>query len=304
MAQHTKLRSFEFRFQLARDALAAGFTTKAAQKEAIDNLTTALECVFADVKEDLIASRGVDGRLSDEDRDLYYDHPSYPHEWTPKLAARFARWPEAVAKANQIRALRDAIKAAPVVKPEPKPTPAQAAKLAKTMTCQCCARPIFAETGVIAHHGYQRPGTGYQTASCEGARELPFEVSRDALGRHIDNLKAYLGRTRAYLVKVQAETAPITFSFTDYTTTDRYGAGTPTSRRVTRETFPTIWEETKAARRYNQFDKPDFDALKVRVVRAIKADINVVTAAIEQQEERFAGWKQTHCREGEKWVEV
>lgn len=63
---------------------------------------------------------------------------------------------------------------------------APAPKVSKhAKTCQICGRPIHAATGFIAHHGYTRPGHGWQTDSCDGAREMPFEVSRDALGRHI-----------------------------------------------------------------------------------------------------------------------
>lgn len=63
---------------------------------------------------------------------------------------------------------------------------------AHAKTCQICARAIHAGTGMIAHHGYERPGRGWQTASCMGARELPFEVSRDALGRWIESVKVWL----------------------------------------------------------------------------------------------------------------
>lgn len=50
----------------------------------------------------------------------------------------------------------------------------------KTTHCQICARDIKANTGLIAHHGYQRPQyQGWQTASCDGAKQLPYEVSRD-----------------------------------------------------------------------------------------------------------------------------
>lgn len=48
-------------------------------------------------------------------------------------------------------------------------------------TCQICGRVIQAKKGVIAHHGYNRPGHGWQTASCHGARFLPYEVSRDRI---------------------------------------------------------------------------------------------------------------------------
>ena len=48
-------------------------------------------------------------------------------------------------------------------------------------TCQICGRKIQATKGLIAHHGYTRPGNGWQTGSCFGARNLPYEVSRNVI---------------------------------------------------------------------------------------------------------------------------
>lgn len=59
-------------------------------------------------------------------------------------------------------------------------------------TCQICARDIKATTGVIAHHGYQRPGNGYQSSSCLGARQLPYEVSRDFIPEAIGQYQVWL----------------------------------------------------------------------------------------------------------------
>lgn len=59
-------------------------------------------------------------------------------------------------------------------------------------TCQICGRHIHHAHGVIAHHGYERPVEGYQTASCPGARHLPFEKDRTVLGEHIESLKKIL----------------------------------------------------------------------------------------------------------------
>lgn len=42
-------------------------------------------------------------------------------------------------------------------------------------SCQICGRTIKAKQGLIAHHGYTRPGMGFQTPSCYGARRLPYE---------------------------------------------------------------------------------------------------------------------------------
>ncbi len=54
-------------------------------------------------------------------------------------------------------------------------------------TCQICGRDIKAKHGVIAHHGYQRPGSGWQTESCFGARRPPYEVSCDAIPDAIES---------------------------------------------------------------------------------------------------------------------
>lgn len=80
--------------------------------------------------------------------------------------------------------------------------PAKISQHAKT--CQICSRPIHAATGKIAHHGYERPGGGYQTASCYGAQHLPFEVSRDVLGLFIDNvLVPRIASTTEHLQKIE-----------------------------------------------------------------------------------------------------
>jgi hypothetical protein len=64
-------------------------------------------------------------------------------------------------------------------KPDPEAEAKEAARLAVAKTCQYCGRPILAEKGLIAHHGYTRPeqGSGVQTASCPGARLLRYEVT-------------------------------------------------------------------------------------------------------------------------------
>ena len=48
--------------------------------------------------------------------------------------------------------------------------------------CQICLRPIKLVRGLIAHHGYQRPGQGWQTASCLGAKHQHVEVSNARMG--------------------------------------------------------------------------------------------------------------------------
>jgi hypothetical protein len=61
-------------------------------------------------------------------------------------------------------------------------------------TCQVCGRQIKAASGLIAHHGYNRPGYGWQTASCPGARYLPYEQSCDRLKEIIEDIKRFVSR--------------------------------------------------------------------------------------------------------------
>lgn len=72
-------------------------------------------------------------------------------------------------------------------------------------TCQICAREIKDKTGVIAHHGYRRPGAGWQTSSCAGARHLAYELSCDAIPTYIANMQRFLEGRQAAFKKVMDE---------------------------------------------------------------------------------------------------
>lgn len=73
-----------------------------------------------------------------------------------------------------------------------------------TNTCQICGRPIKAKSGLIAHHGYKRPnrGSGWQTASCIGARFPPYEVSCNRLPSAITHIKAHISNTETELTEL------------------------------------------------------------------------------------------------------
>jgi hypothetical protein len=70
--------------------------------------------------------------------------------------------------------------------------------------CQICDRLIQANTGLIAHHGYQRPSQGWQTASCMGARYRPYEVACDALPPAITAVTNHIDRMEKALAEWQA----------------------------------------------------------------------------------------------------
>jgi hypothetical protein len=59
------------------------------------------------------------------------------------------------------------------------PKPVNPDKIVRT--CPCCFRQIAVRGGKMVHHGYERPGTGWQTNSCHGIRFPPLEVSNEGL---------------------------------------------------------------------------------------------------------------------------
>lgn len=69
-------------------------------------------------------------------------------------------------------------------------------------SCSCCFRGIAVTgAGRMAHHGYQRPGDGYQTSSCEGVRFPPLEVSVEGLEWLVDTTKDKIAKDREIAAK-------------------------------------------------------------------------------------------------------
>jgi hypothetical protein len=123
------------------------------------------------------------------------------------------------------------------------------------MHCQCCGRAILAKLGTIAHHGYQRPDYGWQTASCMGAKELPFAVDRSALGRMIVALQDMEKRWQAVRDQIAAEILPVKRSW-------KSGWGPKAEQKsfdFTREHFLSP-EAQKALRDMGRYEL-EFDAL-------------------------------------------
>lgn len=80
----------------------------------------------------------------------------------------------------------------------------EAIALGKEMyTCQICERLIRAKAGILAHHGYKRPGDGWQTESCMGARNLPYEVSCDMLPPAILAIKRWIQSRKEWLANFE-----------------------------------------------------------------------------------------------------
>lgn len=70
--------------------------------------------------------------------------------------------------------------------------------------CQICGRiDLQSPHGKISHHGYERPGDGWQTESCRGARRLPYQVSNDAIPEEIKRVRNFIERETGLLAVIE-----------------------------------------------------------------------------------------------------
>jgi len=276
-----------------------GFTAEAHRKDAIDLLNRAYDVLVKEALDYALWSRrtDVDGRWvwDDEADHQFYIKNNVPdlHIWNkdkhPALWAKYGT--EATIKiANVLRADRDAIKNAPLIaKPISKARKIEIDRAAKAKTCQICGRPILAERGNIAHHGYQRPGTGWQTQSCFGAMHLPFEVSRDRLGEYIVILKRQLEDTKAQRVGVADESIALVV---------HYGTGKYNGRYELKGSFMAnraTYDESRAKHLPLAAWKRDipekFDEVKARELHRLGRYIKDQECYLVGQEVRFNDWK-------------
>lgn len=95
----------------------------------------------------------------------------------PVVDAMNAVMAEALPLAEAVRDLKDHVVKGRAPNPDP-PAPNPDKEIG---TCSCCMRGIAVAGRGMAHHGYQRPGTGQQTSSCPGIRFPPLETSTEGL---------------------------------------------------------------------------------------------------------------------------
>lgn len=85
------------------------------------------------------------------------------------------------------------------------PSPENPNKIVKT--CPCCFRAIAIGTdGMMVHHGYRRPGIGFQTNSCMGINFLSLEVSNEGLVALIYAITKQLKNSRNRLANLGPDT--------------------------------------------------------------------------------------------------
>jgi hypothetical protein len=147
-------------------------------------------------------------------------------------------------------------------------------------TCQICERRIQANTGVIAHHGYTRPGHGWQTQSCFGARYRAYEDSNDAMQPYIDMVTRWRTNLEEGLkgyIEDPPENLTLTVKLKPYETVE--------VRRP--EGFDP--KKTEAAHNYDVTDKYERE-WRSRVYNN-RSGIERATREIERMKERLKAWK-------------
>jgi len=221
---------------------------------------------------------------------------------------------------------------------------AKAKKSAKAMTCQCCGRQIFAQAGSIAHHGYERPGYGWQTASCMGAKYPPLQVDRARLADLIVALKQMIVDAEADRAKIVAEKVKLPFTVTIdcdpyldargkrwlfskaddrfYSRKDwdaavaageaSYEGGyvSPIERTVTLPNGEVrkVWPEKTVERQISSANGyRDYDKMKDGAIAQVDSTLRHLTGDLKIATDRYASWKQTHThfdRQSKVWVEA
>lgn len=147
-----------------------------------------------------------------------------------------------------------------------------------TTTCQICARAIKANTGIIAHHGYQRPQyQGWQTASCDGARQLPYEVSRDYIPVVIDRYKMAATNQEA-LADEMLRTPPATITKVSMYSND--------SQEFEKPADFDAYETVNAGSH-----RPGYASEFSRKYRAHRSNVKEINAAIEFLQQRYESWR-------------
>lgn len=279
----------EARIARAQAALAAGFTTKAARKAATEELGRAYDEARNAIQSALLATeRDAEGRMALDKSALYYDLPYQLNHWRAKHAEAVKAVVSAdvgaplVAIIDRLVALRAEIVAAPEL-PKPPTKKAIRAETEVRGTCQICARPIGIKAGVIAHHGYQRPGGGWQTASCYGARALPFEQSRDTLGKWIVACVDNVASHTAHAAAIRSETAPATL-----TVMDVYGRARPYA--VTRETHAWVQGIAAAANKLSRRAICTWEERRDACAATESREAAGWAAERTRQQARFDGW--------------
>lgn len=169
----------------------------------------------------------------------------------------------------------------------------------KRVRCQICDRHILGSKGLVAHHGFQRPGRrGYQTRSCMGARYPSYEVCRDRLQDWIRllyneacDLEGRITRLRdAQGGKVDAGLIIVVIYHTKKVSPDGYGfTEVPHFLQVTRANFDDTCMINRRVFIKQKIDT--YDKLLARELTWVRNELAGVKQSLDYAVQRFHSWK-------------
>lgn len=162
------------------------------------------------------------------------------------------------------------------------------------MTCQCCGGSYLAKLGTIAHHGYQRPGTGWQTASCMGAKFVPFENGHARLDQLIATLEGRMKDLKKAVKETQEEKVEVRFTFPDYSQPRSRTFGQPTKTvSFTRQTFDQVKKENAEGWR-RMASGHSFEECQQRQIAKYESQYTATKTFHREATKRRVDWKHTH----------
>jgi hypothetical protein len=171
----------------------------------------------------------------------------------------------------------------------------------KQMTCQGCGRLICSKLGLIAHHGYERPGDGWQTASCVGAKEDPFEVSNLVLLHAIRSHEARVEELRENIAGVEAETLSVIVTWSP-SSWDRLKEKS-VDYQVSRENFEAVASKLPGVFNLST-GTSTFEGCKSGYLGRLEGRLRRWRAGLVECRKRNEGWKQTHRFVAGEWKKL
>lgn len=161
-------------------------------------------------------------------------------------------------------------------------------------TCQCCFHNDWQIVGQnTSLHGYKRPGYGWITGSCMGAKSLPFEVSceqtkalRTAAMAHLANLLQDLADLNADKVET------LDYFYSVYDSPSRKYV--PTKTVVTKGAAESVIVEPGNGPEYSRCKHqiPSFEDLRVKAIFSTEGNIRSIKSEIAFLAEKINSWKQ------------
>lgn len=288
----------------AAASLDEGFKTKSAQKDARSDVQRAYEGTLAKTRDAIRNAAPYQNENRQLSHDEYAERAHHFEAYDLPFELRHVRekhlptFETFGADIVELKKLIDLL--ADISKAEVAPKPAKVERKASIeggeLTCQCCGRLIKANTGLIAKHGYRRPGDGWQTASCPGADARPFEADSTVLHAYVGALAAERDNLTARIGKVERnEIKP----YINVSVRDSYGRRSTRRIWVDRDDFDAAKEEHKL-RTYGIYT---FEDLQAACIRLIEAELKAVQSELVEHTARLNAWQGPSIKwTGEEWV--